>query len=57
LGVSGVLVGTYIAEFVYEEGAATVVIDCKSPQTRKLAAFRIKAKLMQAIHGLQVREV
>jgi hypothetical protein len=57
LVVSGVLVCTYIADFVYEDGAATVVEDRKSPRTRQLAAFRIKAKLMQAIHGLQIREV
>jgi hypothetical protein len=55
--VSGVLVCTYIADFVYEDGAATIVEDHKSPVTRKLAAFSIKRKLMQAIHGIQIREV
>ena len=57
LTVNGVLVCQYIADFVYVEGAATRVEDCKSPATRKLAAFRIKAKLMQAIHGIQINEV
>jgi hypothetical protein len=57
LVVGGVLVCTYIADFVYEDGAATVVEDCKSPPTRKLAAYSIKRKLMQAIHGIQIREV
>jgi hypothetical protein len=57
LVVNGILVCQYVADFVYTEGAATIVEDCKSPPTRKLAAFRIKAKLMQAIHGLQIREV
>lgn len=57
LVVSGVLVCTYVADFVYEDGAATIVEDHKSPPTRKLAAFRIKAKLMQALHGIQIREV
>jgi hypothetical protein len=57
LVVSGVLVCTYIADFVYEDGAATIVEDCKSPPTRKLAAYRIKVKLMQAIHNIQIREV
>jgi hypothetical protein len=55
--VNDVLVCQYIADFVFDEGAARVVIDCKSPPTRKLAAYRIKAKLMQAIHGIQIREV
>lgn len=69
LVVGRVLVCTYIADFVYEEGAATgreyvpgshaatIVEDCKSPPTRKLAAYSIKRKLMQAIHGIQIREV
>lgn len=57
LVVNGVLVCQYVADFVYVEGAATIVEDCKSPPTRKLAAYRIKVKLMQAIHGIQIREV
>lgn len=57
LVVNGVLVCQYVADFVFREGAATIVEDCKSPPTRKLAAYRIKAKLMQAIHGIQIREV
>jgi hypothetical protein len=55
--VNGILVCQYIADVVYDEGQATIVEDCKSPQTRKLAAFAIKRKLMQAIHGIEVREV
>lgn len=57
LVVGNILVCQYIADFVFVEGAATIVEDCKSPQTRKLAAFRIKAKLMKAIYKLEVREV
>lgn len=57
LVVNGELICQYVADFVYLDGAATIVEDCKSPPTRKLAAYRIKAKLMQALHGLQIREV
>lgn len=57
LAVNGVLVCQYVADFVYGHGAATVVEDCKSEPTRKLPAYRIKVKLMQAIHGIQVREI
>lgn len=57
LVVEGILVATYIADFVYEDGEATIVEDRKSPRTRKLRDFRIKVKLMQACHGIQVREV
>jgi hypothetical protein len=54
---NGVLICRYIADFVYEDGAATVVEDVKSPATRKLEAYRLKARMMQAIHGIQIREV
>lgn len=57
LVVEGVLVATYIADFVYADGESTVVEDHKSPRTRKLKDFRIKVKLMQALHGIQIREV
>lgn len=57
LVVNGILVCQYIADAVYVEGAATIVEDAKSPRTRKLAAYSIKRKLMQAIHGIQIREV
>jgi hypothetical protein len=57
LVVNSVLVCQYVADFDYIEGEARIVEDCKSEPTRKLAAFRIKSKLMQAIHGIQVREV
>lgn len=57
LVVNGLLITTYKADFVYEDGAATIVEDRKSPRTRKLESFRHKVKLMQALHGIQVREV
>jgi hypothetical protein len=57
LVVNGVLICSYTADFVYQDGEATVVEDHKSPITRKLPQFRHKVKLMQALHGIQVREV
>lgn len=57
LVVSGLHVCSYVADFVYRDGAALVVEDVKSEVTRKLAAWRIKVKLMAACHGLQVTEV
>lgn len=54
---NGFLICTYIADFVYEEGAATIVEDVKSPITRTKPEYRIKLKLMQSKHGLQIREV
>lgn len=57
LVVDGFLICQYIADFVYVEGEAAIVEDCKSPPTRIKPEYRIKAKLMQAIHKIQIREV
>lgn len=57
LVINGVLVCQYIADFVYSEGEATIVEDVKSPITRTKPEYRIKLKLMQAIHNIQIREV
>ncbi len=55
--VNGHHICTMIADFTYREHAKKVVEDVKSPRTRTIAAFRIKAKLLHAVHGLTVREV
>lgn len=57
LVVDGILIATYVADFVFEEGAATLVVDVKSPPTRAKPEYRMKLKLMQALHGIQIREV
>lgn len=57
LVVGGVLVCTYVADHVYELGAATIVEDVKSEPTRKLPVYRIKKRLMKAIHNIEVQEV
>jgi hypothetical protein len=57
LVVEGLLIATYIADFVYQDGEATIVEDHKSAVTRKLRDFRMKLKLMQALHKVQIREV
>lgn len=56
LAVNGVLIATYVADFVYREGGASVVEDVKSPATRMERAYRLKLKLMRAIHGIEIRE-
>lgn len=56
LKVNGVLVCTYVADFVYREGAtrARVVEDAKGFRTRE---YQIKRKLMKAVHGIEIAEV
>lgn len=58
LEVNGHLVARYVADFVYDEwrdGAWwPVVADAKGVKT---PVYRLKAKLMQAIYGIDIREV
>ncbi len=60
---------SWIADFVYEEklpydcligGAvqwAKIYVDVKSEITRKLPVYRIKKKLVEAVHGIKIKEV
>jgi hypothetical protein len=57
LEVNGQLVCKYVGDFAYQEGGQTVVEDVKSPITRKNRAYRLKNKLMKAVHGITIREV
>ena len=61
LEINGTVVATYIADFVYRKATKmefspaydTVVEDCKGVRT---PVYRLKAKLMLAIHGITIRE-
>ena len=64
--VNGQHICTYVADAVYERmrwtGTAAaiwerVVEDAKSPPTRKRPEYRLKAKLMAAVHGIVIKEV
>lgn len=57
LWVNGVKVGTYVADFAYRtKGGLLVVEDVKSKPTMT-PVYRLKRKLMLAIHGVTVTEV
>lgn len=53
LVVNGILVASYRADFVYEEGTRVVVEDAKGYKT---PMYRLKKKLMQACYGIDIRE-
>ncbi len=69
LEVRGQLICKYVADHVFEAlfgwphtthiGSTweTIVEDVKSPITRKNRAYRMKCKLMAAIHGITIKEV
>jgi hypothetical protein len=66
--VNGEKICRYVADFVYEKRRpvavlwgtdwqwTTVVEDCKSEAT-KTATYRLKKKLMKAVHGIAIVEV
>jgi len=55
--INGVKIGYYKADFSYVENGACVVEDVKSEFTKKLPVYRLKRKLMQAVHGIEIKEV
>lgn len=55
LVVNGIAVATYVADFRFRERDGQLkVLDAKGVKT---AVYRIKRKLMQAVHGVTVEEV
>lgn len=54
--VNGIDMGNYEADFSYLEKSALVVEDVKSPAT-KTPLYRLKKKLMKALHHINVVEV
>ena len=56
--VGGMTVCSYIADFAYiDRKKGLVVEDVKSPATRKDATYRLKKKLMKAVHGIDIEEI
>lgn len=52
--VSGQNICTYVADFQYECNGLKVVEDAKGYKT---PVYKIKKKLMKAVHGIEVKEV
>jgi hypothetical protein len=47
----------YRSDFSYKEKGALVVVDVKSPVTRKLGVYRLKKHLMASVLGLKITEI
>jgi hypothetical protein len=54
IDVNDELVCIYKADFTYLEGGALIVEDTKGYRT---PVYRLKKKLMKAVHGIDIREV
>ena len=57
--VNGVKVGRYVGDFRYwdNERNVAVVEDVKGGNATKTPVYRLKRKLVQAIHGITISEV
>lgn len=57
--MNGVRITTYTADFQYNKVGCPykVVVDVKSPPTRKKHDYRIKKKMMKAFFGIEIMEV
>ncbi len=56
--VKGIRVCSYVGDFSYLDETGTLVVeDVKGKFTRTLSEYRIKRKLMLALHGIIIREV
>lgn len=53
LEVNGILICKYIADFTYMKAGEYIVEDTKSPATIT-PEFRLKAKMMKAIHDIDI---
>ena len=56
LEVRGKLIATYVADFRYRRAGDLVVEDVKSQPTRT-PVYRLKAKLLEALHGIRIVEI
>jgi hypothetical protein len=57
IDINGHPICHYVSDFTYWQDGAQVVEDVKSAFTRKLPVYRLKAKLMAAVHGVKIVEV
>lgn len=58
LVVAGLDCGAYVADYAWiEANGEYVVADAKSAITRRDRVYRLKRKLMRALHGVDIREL
>ncbi|MEC9268509.1 MAG: DUF1064 domain-containing protein [Pseudomonadota bacterium] len=55
--INGKRICKVVPDFGYLEDGRRVVEDVKSPITRKNREYRLKKKLVEAVHGIEVVEI
>ena len=57
LEVNGALICNYESDFRYRENGAIIVEDVKGGKATVTPVYKLKKKLMRAIHGIKIQEV
>ena len=57
LAVNGELICNYESDFRYRQNGAIIVEDVKGGNATVTPVYRLKKKLMKAIHGIKIQEV
>lgn len=55
--IGGMKVCSYISDFSYIRDGRKVVEDVKSEATKRKESYRLKKKLMLAVHGIEIIEI
>ena len=55
--VNGALIATYVADFRYRARDGAVVVEDVKSEPTKTPVYRLKAKLVAALHGVVISEV
>ena len=55
--INNYFICTYYADFTYIRDGKFIVLDVKSELTRKNPVYRLKKKLLKALHGIDITEV
>lgn len=56
LDVNGVHIGNYTGDFGYRTPTGYVLEDVKGGEATRTTAYKLRKRLMKAIHGIEVRE-
>ena len=55
--MNGALIATYVADFRYRARDGAVVVEDVKSEPTKTPVYRLKAKLVAALHGVVISEV
>jgi len=55
--INGIDCGKYTADFDYLKDGKRIIEDCKGGDATKTEAYRLRKKIVEALHGITIQEV